>query len=198
MNAGRLTMDNNAINPFSENGEFDAFSAGIEPGGLRNTTQIKVLITFIAGRLKEAITSDMLLEALQMHGLANYFEATQALDELLENGSLIESEGRLHITPKGTLAVAELSDDVPRTVKETALADAINLQLMEKREGENTVEIEPCSNGFNVTFKVTHKGNDLMSLTVYAADLEQAQLIKHNFLKEPSRVYSTVITSLFI
>ena len=125
MNAGRLTMDNNAINPFSENGEFDAFSAGIEPGGLRNTTQIKVLITFIAGRLKEAITSDMLLEALQMHGLANYFEATQALDELLENGSLIESEGRLHITPKGTLAVAELSDDVPRTVKETALADAI-------------------------------------------------------------------------
>ena len=63
-------MDNN-INAYSENGEFDAFSAGIEPGGLRNTTQIKVLITFIAGRLKEAITADMLLEALQMHGLAN-------------------------------------------------------------------------------------------------------------------------------
>ncbi len=190
-------MDNN-INAYSENGEFDAFSAGIEPGGLRNTTQIKVLITFIAGRLKEAITSDMLLEALQMHGLANYFEATQALDELLANGSLTESEGKLQITPKGTLAVAELSDEVPRTVKETALADAINLQIMEKREGENTVEIEPCSNGFNVTFKVVHKDNVLMSLTVYAADLEQAQLIKHNFLKEPSRVYSTVITSLFI
>lgn len=187
-----------SFTPFEENNEFDAFSAGIEPGGLRNTTQIKVLITFVVGRLKEAITSDMLLEALQVHGLANYFEATQALDELLANGNLTESENKLYITPKGKLSVAELSDDVPRTVKETALADAINLQLMEKREGENTVEIEPASNGFNVTFKVKHKENTLMSLTVYAADLEQAQLIKHNFLKEPSRVYSTVITSLFI
>ncbi len=190
-------MDNN-INAFSENGEFDAFSAGVEPGGLRNTTQIKVLITFIVNRMKEAVSGEMMLEALQVHGLANYFEATQALDELLANGSLSESEGKLYITPKGRLAVAELSDDVPRTVKETALADTINLQLMEKREGENTVEIEPSGNGFNVTFKVTHKGNVLMALTVYAADLEQAQLIKHNFIKDPSRVYSTVITSLFV
>ncbi len=190
-------MDNN-FNPISENGEFDAFSAGVEPGGLRNTTQIKVLITFIVNRLKEPISSEMMLEALQVHGLANYFESTQALDELLANGNLAESESKLYITPKGKLAVAELSEDIPRSVKETALSDAINLQLMEKREGENTVEIEPANNGFNVTFRVTHKGNILMALTVYAADLEQAQLIKHNFIKDPTRVYSTVITSLFI
>lgn len=190
-------MDNE-IGIYNENGEFDAFSAGVEPGGLRNSTQIKVLITFITGRLKEPIASEMMLEALQVHGLANYFEATQALDELLSNGNLTEAEGKLYITPKGKLSVAELSKDIPRSVKETALADAINLQIMEKREGENTVEIEPAKNGFNVTFKVTHKNNVLMALTVYAADLEQAQLIKHNFLKDPSRVYSTVITSLFI
>lgn len=187
-------MDNN----FSENNEFDAFSAGVEPGGLRNTTQIKVLINFIAERLKEPISSDMMLEAIQMHGLANYFEASQALDELLENGNIALSDGKLHITPKGKLSVAELADDIPRTVKETALADALNLQLLEKREGENSVEIEPAKNGFNVTFRVTHKDNVLMSLTVYAADLEQAQLIKHNFLQDPSRFYSTVITTLFI
>lgn len=197
MNAGRQKMDNEFLGLSNDN-EFDAFSAGVEPGGLRNTTQIKVLITFIVGRLKEPISSDMMLETLQVHGLANYFEATQALDELLANGNLTDTEGKLQITPKGRLSVAELSDDIPRSVKETALADAINLQLMEKREGENSVEIEPTKNGFNVTFKVTHKSNVLMSLTVYAADLEQAQLIKHNFLKEPSRVYSTVITSLFI
>ena len=96
------------------------------------------------------------------------------------------------------MSLVELSKEIPKSVKETALADAINLQLMEKREGENSVEIEPTQNGFNVTFKVIHKNNVLMSLTVYAADLEQAQIIKHNFLKEPSRVYSTVVTTLFI
>lgn len=197
MNAGRRKMDNENLE-FIENSEFDAFSAGVEPGGLRNTTQIKVLITFITSRLKEPISTDMMLEALQLHGLANYFEATQALDELISTGNVTLADGKLEITPKGRLSVAELAEDIPRTVKETALADALNLQLLEKREGENSVEIEPASNGFNVTFKVTHKGNVLMALTVYAADLEQAQLIKLNFLKEPSRFYSTVITTLFI
>jgi DNA-binding MarR family transcriptional regulator len=72
------------------------------------------------------------------------------------------------------------------------------IQLMEKREGENTVEIEPCSNGFNVTFNVTHRGNVLMSLTVYAADLEQAEQLKSNFLRDPAHVYSTIAASLFI
>lgn len=178
--------------------QFDAFSAGVEPGGLRNTTQIKILITFIVSRLKEPIRDTALFEALQIHGLANYFEATQALDELLTNGNLTQADGLLYTTPKGELSVAELSEELPRSVKETALADAINLQLLEKREGENTVEIEPVDNGFNVTFKITHKSSVLMSLTVYAADLEQAQLLKHNFLQDPSHVYSTVITSLFV
>ena len=113
--------------------QFDAFSAGVEPGGLRNTTQIKILITFIVSRLKDPIKDSAMLEALQVHGLANYFEASQALDELLTNGNLTESDGTLYITPKGELSVAELSEELPRSVKETALADAINLQILEKR-----------------------------------------------------------------
>ena len=182
----------------SMDNEFNAFSAGVEPGGLRNRTEIKILITFIVSRLKEPIKDVAMLEALQIHGLANYFEATQALDELLTNGNLTEADGLLYITPKGELSIRELSDEIPRSVKETALSDAINLQILEKREGENSVEISPVKDGFNVTFKISHKNNVLMSLTVYAADAEQAQLLKHNFLKDPSRVYSTVITSLFV
>ena len=69
----------------SMDNEFNAFSAGVEPGGLRNRTEIKILITFIVSRLKEPIKDVAMLEALQIHGLANYFEATQALDELLTN-----------------------------------------------------------------------------------------------------------------
>ncbi|MBO5411303.1 MAG: DUF4364 family protein, partial [Clostridia bacterium] len=62
----------------------------------------------------------------------------------------------------------------------------------------NTVEIEKCENGYNVTFRISHKGSQLMELTVYAADAEQARQLKRNFLKDPAHVYSTVITSLYI
>lgn len=178
--------------------EFNAFSDGVEPGGLRNTTQIKILITFVVSKLSDPIKNSMIIEALQLHGLANYFEAIQALDELLDNGNLSETDGFLYLTPKGALSVNELSRELPKSVKETALADAINLQLLEKREGENTVEVKKAENGYYVTFKVIHKEETLMELTVYAADIEQADSIKRNFLKNPSHVYSTVITSLFV
>lgn len=178
--------------------EFDAFAEGVEPGGLRNRTQIKILITFIVSRIREPLKDTMIIEALQVHGLANYFEATQALDELFDNGILTTSEGLVYITPKGSLSVDELSQELPRSVKETALSDALNLQILEKRESENTVEIKKTESGYFVTCRVIHKGENLMELTVYAADYEQSEQIKRKFLKDPSYVYSTVITSLYI
>ncbi len=178
--------------------EFDAFTEGIEPGGLRSRTQIKILITFIVSKISEPLRDSTIIEALQVHGLANYFELSQAIDELIDNGILSSAEGLVYITPKGSLSVDELSQELPKSVKETALADTINLQLLEKREGENTVDINKTENGYNVTFRVAHKGENLMELTVYAADFEQAEQLKHNFLKNPSYVYSTVVTSLYI
>lgn len=182
----------------SINNEFDAFTEGVEPGGLRSRTQIKILITFMVSKIKEPIKDTLIIEALQIHGLANYFEVSQALDELIDNGNLSCADGIVYLTPKGSLSVDELSQELPKSVKETALADALNLQLLEKRESENTVEINKTEKGYFVTFRVIHKGENLMELTVYAADFEQAEQLKHNFLKNPSYVYSTVVTSLYI
>lgn len=188
--AGRMQM--------SIDNEFDAFTEGIEPGGLRSRTQIKILITFMVSKIKEPLKDTLIIEALQIHGLANYFEVSQALDELIDNGNLSCADGMVYLTPKGALSVDELSQELPKSVKETALADALNLQLLEKRESENTVEINKTEKGYFVTFRVIHKSENLMELTVYAADFEQAEQLKHNFLKNPSYVYSTVVTSLYI
>ena len=155
--------------------EFNAFDAGVSLGGLRNKTQIRILIAFLVKSVKDPLSESMAIEAVQAHGLANYFEATQALDELIDNGSLVSSESLLYITPKGAASLDELESDVPPTVRETALSDALNLQLAEK-----------------------NKGTPLMKLTVYAADFDQADELKRNFLKNPERVYSTVVATLYV
>ncbi len=182
----------------SMHNEFDAFSQGVEPGGLRSKTQIKLLINYLVANIKEPISTSIIIEALQLHGLANYFEVTQAIDDLVENGNLSESDGMLYITPKGILSLSELAEELPNTVKEIALADALKLLLIEKRESENTVDIQKTDNGYFVTFRVMHKSIPLMELTVYAADYEQAEQLKSNFLRDPVHVYSTVAASLFI
>lgn len=178
--------------------EFDAFSQGVEPGGLRSRTQIKLLVNFLVSNIKEPLSASIIIEAMQVHGLANYFEVTQAIDDLIENGNLSEASGMLYITPKGVVSIDELSEELPHSVKETALADIMKLILLEKRENENTVDIRKGENGYFVTFKVMHKDLPLMELTVYAADFEQAEQLKSNFLNDPAHVYSTVASSLFI
>ncbi|MBQ8015103.1 MAG: DUF4364 family protein [Clostridia bacterium] len=178
--------------------EFNAFSDGVAPGGLRNTTHIKILITFLVHTISEPMKASMIIEALQTHELANYFETTQALDDLLESGNLSTADELIYTTPKGALSVDELAKELPASVKETALADALNLLLLEKRESENTVDIRKTEKGYYVTFRVVYKDDPLMELSVYAADFEQAEQLKHSFLKNPSHIYSTVVASLFV
>lgn len=177
--------------------EFNTFEAGVEPGGLRNSTQIRILVIFLVGSVSEPLSVSLITDALQIHGIANYFDAADAIEELIENGSLTNENGILTLTDKGRTAFADLTDELPATVKETALADTANLQILEKNEKENQVDISRCENGFNVIFRITHKGGSLMELTLYAADIEQAERLKHNFLRDPSRVYSSVVSILY-
>ena len=47
----QMSMDN----------EFDAFTQGVEPGGLRSRMQIKLLITFIVSRAGEPMKDSMII-----------------------------------------------------------------------------------------------------------------------------------------
>lgn len=178
--------------------EFDTFSAGVEPGGLRNSTQIRILITYLAASSEAPLGVSLLTEAMQLHGLANYFEITDSIQELTENGILNEKNGILTLTEKGRISFRELSDELPVSVKETALEDVKKLLLLEKNEKENCVEIIRAGNGYNVIFRIKHDEITLMELSLYAADIEQAQDMKHKLLKNPSKIYSNIVSSLYI
>ena len=59
--------------------EFDAFDGGIELGGLRTRDDIKLLICYMIKSLNRPISKQILNEAMQENGLANYFEVNGAL-----------------------------------------------------------------------------------------------------------------------
>lgn len=178
--------------------EFDTFVAGVELGGLRNSTQIRILITYLAGTAEKPLSISLLTEAMQLHGLANYFEITDSIQEMTENGILNDENGILSLTDKGKISFRELSNELPFSVKETALADIKKLQLLEKNEKENCVDIIKIENGYNVVFRIVHDKITLMELSLYTADIEQAQDMKHKLLKNPSKVYSAIVSSLYI
>ena len=80
---------------------FNAFVGGIQPGGLTNDFEVKILICFLLDSLKKnspgaalsdgeqpGLSFDELNEIFQETGLVNYFEFAESMSEL-EKLSLI-------------------------------------------------------------------------------------------------------------
>lgn len=189
---------------FEEFEEFDAFGAGVQPGGLRNKNEIKILVCYMIKTLDQPITKNQLIDVVQGQGLANYFELTQAISELLSQGSIttkmIDDVEHLCVTEMGKQVSVELETDIPKSVKEKAIRSAVKMLTIAKNERENNIDIIPADSGsgFYVSFTMEDETDIMMQLSVYVADREQAEMLKKNFLTDPTRVYSTILSSLMV
>ncbi|MCL2299735.1 MAG: DUF4364 family protein [Firmicutes bacterium] len=174
-------------------------SAGVLPGGLHSREEIRLLLCYLADHLAQPLTAGLAEQLFAREGLANYFEYTAALHELLEAGQLTMStqagETALRLDGKYAHAAEELAKELPRRVKDRALHAAEQLQAKNRRERENGITVYPAGGGEGcyMTFR-QGKGSDmLLSVTVYAPDKETAETMRAKFLENPGRVYRAVI-----
>ena len=183
--------------------EFDAFDAGIELGGLRNRDDIRLLICYLLKSVDAPMTRQMLNDAMQEDGLANFFEVGQAIEELLKTGNItadiLDEDEVITVTEKGREAAELLQTSLPRTVREKAVNSAIRLVTRAKVERENKIEVKKEDDGgYTITFTLFDRGTELMKLSFYVVDSLQLEQVKQNFINDPVKVYSTIITSLTV
>ena len=179
---------------------YDAFFEGVEPGGLRSRNEIKLLICYIICKIDGDITKNQLTDILCKKSLANYFDISQALSDVIRTGN-IRSEFRdgeeiLYPTDLGKANTAQLEDELPYTVKEAALNATVEMMTLYKREQEGNVKIEPHGSGFDVTISIMDNEDKLLSVTLFVADEEQAQNVKEKYIKDPVKFYSTIVALL--
>ena len=183
--------------------EFDAFDAGIELGGLRSRDDIRLLICYLLKSVDAPMTRQMLNDAMQEDGLANFFEVGQAIEELLKTGNItadiLDEDEVITVTEKGREAAELLQTSLPRTVREKAVNSAIRLVTRAKVERENKIEVKKEDDGgYTITFTLFDRGTELMKLSIYVVDSLQLEQVKQNFINDPVKVYSTIITSLTV
>jgi hypothetical protein len=183
--------------------EFDAFDAGIELGGLRSRDDIRLLICYLLKSIDAPMTRQMLNDAMQEDGLANFFEVGQAIEELLKTGNItadiLDDEEVLTVTGRGREAAELLQTSLPRTVREKAVNSAIRLTTRAKVERDNNIEVKKEDDGgYTITFTLFDRGTELMKLSIYVVDSLQLETVKQNFINDPVKVYSSIITSLTV
>ncbi len=183
--------------------EFDAFDAGIELGGLRSRDDIRLLICYLLKSIDAPMTRQMLNDSMQEDGLANFFEVGQAIEELLKTGNIttdiFDEEEVLIVTERGREAAELLQTSLPRTVREKAVNSAIRLTTRAKVERDNKIEVrKEDDGGYTITFTLFDRGTELMKLSIYVVDSLQLETVKQNFINDPVKVYSSIITSLTV
>lgn len=176
--------------------DFDAFHQGVKPGGLLNRKDIKLLICYMLSSIEDGLSKEDIVSVLQDNSLANYFESNDAFSDLIHNKSICcidENNQLFSVTKNGKLIADQLESSLPITVREQVLSATLNLLAKIKRERENTVEIKKSRNGYSVKCHVSGGPLDLMSIELYAPDVMQANLIKHNFHKNPELIYDCML-----
>ncbi len=180
--------------------EYDALIAGVEPGGLNNTQQIRLLVCYILRAIKTTISRTMLPEILQYEGLANLFEVISAIDRMIEEKNvevvIEEEQEMLSLTEKGAKAVKELEFMLPFTVKKKAVRAAVAMLTKIRVAKENVVNIIPVPTGFNVECIVTDRDMELLKIVLWVPDTQQAEIIKTAFMEDPMRIYGGSISLL--
>lgn len=178
---------------------FDTFDEGINLGGMRSKNEIKTLICYLYNSVKENMDKGIIIQAILKQGLANYFETSSAFDDLVMNGNLIPADDEhktYSLTEKGAEIAKQLDSTVAYTIKEKAYACAVKLLAEKKKEIENRVNITKNDNGFTVECSVSGGDMDLMKLNIYAPEMEQALILKKNFLDNPNKAYKVMLALL--
>lgn len=79
--------------------DFDAFTAGIEDGGLRSSSAISILVCYILANCEKKITAQNIIDAIVDGKIANYFEVSNAISKMIKKGHFKENEnGYLEIS----------------------------------------------------------------------------------------------------
>ena len=178
---------------------FDTFDEGINLGGMRSKNEIKTLICYLYNSVKENMDKGIIIQAILKQGLANYFETSSAFDDLVMNGNLVPADNEhktYSLTEKGAEIAKQLDSTVAYTIKEKAYACAVKLLAEKKKEIENRVNISKNDNGFTVECSVSGGDMDLMKLNIYAPEMEQALILKKNFLDNPNKAYKVMLALL--
>lgn len=176
----------------------NTFSAGVVPGGLKDKQEIKILICFILDKIEHSLKKNDITSIFQIYGLANYFEVSQAFEEMVSNKNIAfdEDSDSCYITSTGKMIVDELETSLPVSVREKALESAKIYFDRLKSEKENTVIIRKNQFGYNVCCKVSGGEFDMMEIKLYAPNMHTAVTIRDNFYRNPGAVYNNVISIL--
>ena len=177
---------------------FNAFVGGIEPGGLTNDFEVKILICFLLKKIEQPLSFDQVNEILQKTGFVNYFEFVEAVSELQKTEHVFsakneEGETVLGLSEIGEAMAQTFHHTLPLTVREKTVEAARELIRMQAQLEETEVRYHAVEDGYLLTMKMKDIGTDLMDLSVFVPSEDECVEIRERIYADPLLLYKTLL-----
>ena len=183
--------------------DLNAFTAGVEPGGLTHGYEIKILVCYLLRQLNRGMTFSQINDALLHRGLVNYFELASALSDLVETGHLTSrdtqdsrEEALYDLTALGRETADTFAGTLPVSVKEKAVKSARHQMIRRKIESSNHATIRKEEDGYIVDLTITDLGSDLLKMSLFMPTEQEAKQVQQHFLSDPLLTYKGVLALL--
>ena len=172
------------------------FNEGVKPGGLTTTTEIRILLCYILDSLDTPISRAQLEDVLLGEELVNYFAMAESLTQLVAQGLIEETGDVFQITPQGRTVANALAQDVPRTVRDTAVRGVIRAQQYTAKEAAHHSEVVKTPAGNAVRCSIGDEAGPLFKMELYMPDDLTAKAVKRKFVEHGDSVYKLVLAAL--
>lgn len=175
----------------------EAFTGGVKMGGLTSQTEIRILLCYLI-KSTGPLTREAMEAALLQEELVNYFEFADALTDLTAQGLAVEGKNGYTITPKGASVAQTLAEDLPRSVRESAVLAVIRIQSWVHKAAQNHAVVEPAGGRWRVTCTIRDagSGDDALALQLTMPDRLTAEQVKNRFIACGSEIYAKLLTML--
>ncbi len=175
----------------------DTLTAGVSPDGIKNRTDIRILICFMLDQFDDPLTKTDLIELIFENQYANSIETLSAIEHLIENDHLMYNTATdaLLLSPLGKRVSDDLSSRLPTTIKEKSRA-AIDRKLTRRRnERDNGFISERQENGeYKVTCIIGSKepSSGALSVTLLLPTKSRVSDARERFYDDPEGLYRLI------
>lgn len=171
----------------------EAFTAGVKPGGLTNTTQIRILLCYLIRTVAQPLSRQELESALLEQQLVNYFELAAGLADLEQQKLVLLEKGRYHITPEGRKVADLLLTDLPRSVREQAVQAAVLAQQYARKAAENQAVVRHTRDGWQLDCRIQELDREVFSLSLLMPDQATTEAARDAFIHKGGDFYKILL-----
>ena len=166
-------------------------------GFIHEELDIKILILFVLRRLPGVVDPSELSDLCRScdEGF-DYFEYSDCLADLIDNGLIAENEDGFSITEKGAKNVEIVENDIPYSVR--SRAEKLLKPLRDRLRRESMIKTSHVNekNGCFVTLSMSDGEGDVINLRLLCGGEEQAKKMEKNFRKNAEAFYQQFIELL--